>query len=563
MAYDDFTVDWDKLSEDPHTYERMVAVLLSNLHPTARRTDGAGGDGGKDVWFPTPTGPEVFELKSFSRRMTPARWAQVERSLARAATLKTSAWHLVLPIDFTPAEEAKFAEVTAAYDFPCDYFGLTWLDARMADQPQVPRHYLQGGAAKVTELLTQLHQEQANLTGGAPDLLARLQRLFQLADEVDPHYRLGFGVSPTGEVGISLSPRYVGAEDDRPVTITTSFTFPDSPEGLAARDALADALRFGAAAVIPSEFVSGILVDAPAGFGGEHPTGEIQIAGIPLADREFAFNFVILNPDGKRLASLPLVLGPRTLGAAGFEAMATDPTGAIRCRVRTDLEALRMNLRYEMNLPVTCLPALALPTVRFLSQFGAPNQLQLEMQDGTPINPPMPLERKPPVQQRYVDLVAAFERVQAYSQVYFNLPTSVDEHDYRALMEADVLVRGETLRVKWTAYTMHELDGGPLIEQAKAGGVDLLGGDGFSLLTVADYSAEICGHKVPLGPCTHHLITAVIENIDDVRKAVEEEPTNAIDVRLRPGANDDATFQLGAPSDPVSFSIDCVGNHEM
>jgi hypothetical protein len=549
VAYDDFTVDWEKLSQDPHTYERMVSVLLSNLHPAARRTDGAGGDGGKDVWFPTPTGPDIFELKSFSGRMTPARWAQVERSLARAATLKPSAWHLVLPIDFTPAEEGKFAQVTAAYGFPCDYLGLTWLDARMAESPWVPRYFLQGGAAKVTELLAQLQQEQANLTGGAPDLIARLQRLFQQADEVDPHYRLSFGVSPTGEVGISLSPRYAGAEDDRPITITTSFTFPDSPEGLAAREALADALRFGASAVIPSEFVSGILVDAPAGFGGEHSGGELQIAGIPVADREVSFNFVILDPDATRLASLPFTLGPRTLGAAGFEAMATDPTGAIRCRVRTDIAAKRMNLRYESNLPLTCLPALALPTVRFLVKFGAPNQLLLEMQDGTPINPPMPLERDPPVNQRYVDLVAAFERVQAYSQVYFNLPSSVDEHDYRALMEADVLVRGETLRVTWTGYTMHALEGGPLIDQAKAGGVDILGGDGFSLLTVADYSAEISGHKVPLGPCTHHIIAAVIENVDDVRKAVEEDPTKMIDVRLRTGASDDATIQLGAAGD--------------
>jgi hypothetical protein len=62
MAYDDFSVDWQQLSQDPHAYERMVSVLLSNLHATARRTDGVGGDGGKDVRFPTPAGPEVFEL---------------------------------------------------------------------------------------------------------------------------------------------------------------------------------------------------------------------------------------------------------------------------------------------------------------------------------------------------------------------------------------------------------------------------------------------------------------------------------------------------------------------
>jgi hypothetical protein len=549
MAYDDYSVEWEKLSKDPHTYERMVSVLLSNLHPTARRTDGAGGDGGKDVWYPTPTGPEVFELKSFSKRMTPARWRQVARSLARAATLKPSSWHLVLPIDFTRAEEAKFAEVTVAFDVPCDHFGLTWLDARMAEYPWVPRYFLRGGAARVIELLAQLNREQANLTGGAPDLIARLQRLFQQADQIDPHYRLSFGVSPSGEVGISLSPRYVGAEDDRPITITTSFTFPDSPEGLAARDALADAIRFGSAAVIPAEFVSGILVDAPAGLGGEHPSGELQIAGIPVADREFSFNFIIVSPTGQRLASLPLTLGPRTLGAAGFEAMATDPSGCIRCRVRTDIEAKRMNLRYGINLPLTCLPALALPTVRFLAKFGEPNLLQLEMQNGTAINPPMPIEREPPAKQAYVDLVTTFERVQSFSQVYFNLPTSVNEHDYRELLEADMLVRGETLQARWTAYTMHGVEVGPFIDQATAGGIDLLGGDGFSLLTVAEYAADISGHKIPLGQCTNHIVSAAIENLDEVRQAIKEDPTRTLDVRLCPGSSDAATLRLGAAGD--------------
>jgi hypothetical protein len=47
------------------------------------------------------------------------------RSLAWVATLKPRSWHLALPIGFTPAQKTKFAEVTDAYDFPCDYFGAT------------------------------------------------------------------------------------------------------------------------------------------------------------------------------------------------------------------------------------------------------------------------------------------------------------------------------------------------------------------------------------------------------------------------------------------------------
>src|ERR1035441_7129908 len=126
MAYSSNAVDWGR--RDPHTYEMMMAVLLSYLHPTAHRTDGAGGDGGRDVSFPGPQGLEIFELKSFTGRMNPTRWGQVKSSLARTALLKPSSWWLVLPIDFTPAEEGRFARIIGNYVFPCDYHGLTWLD---------------------------------------------------------------------------------------------------------------------------------------------------------------------------------------------------------------------------------------------------------------------------------------------------------------------------------------------------------------------------------------------------------------------------------------------------
>jgi hypothetical protein len=552
VAYDSFVVEWDKL--DPQTYEVMVSVLLSNLHPDAKRTDGSGGDGGKDVSFPTPKGLEIFELKSFTGRMTPARWRQVEGSLARGRELEPAAWHLVLPIDFTPAEEAKFAEVIADSAFACDYFGLTWLNAQMAEHPRIPRYFLQGGAARVVELLTELGKEEANLTGGVPDLAARLQRLSQRADEIDPHYRLGFGVSDTGAVSVSLSPRYPGAELDRPITITTSFAFPTTPEGLEAHAALTDAIRFGISAVIPSEYVKKVLVDAPAGLGGEHEGGHLVIGGTPITGSEFPINMVLIGPDKRRLASLPLTVGQQTIGAAGFEATATDPSGCIRCRMRTDIEAKRMQLSYEVHLPPTCLPSLALPTVRFLAIFGVPNQMQLELPDGSPLNPPYELDREPPVAAEYVDIVKAFERLQAHGQVYFNLPSTLSQHDFEELLESDVLLRGETATSTWTPYTMGVIGVGTFVELGRASGIDVLAGESFTQWVVGDFASDISGHKIPLGVCTRRLFSAVVDNLDEVNRAFAEDPTREIEVRLRPGSDDHATLKLGPPDEQTQHA---------
>lgn len=56
-------VTWELLK--PDTYEDMVSVLISRLHPTDQRIDGKGGDGGRDVQIPTDDGLVLFELENF------------------------------------------------------------------------------------------------------------------------------------------------------------------------------------------------------------------------------------------------------------------------------------------------------------------------------------------------------------------------------------------------------------------------------------------------------------------------------------------------------------------
>ena len=57
----------------PEVYEDMVSCLLSHLNRETRRIDGSGGDGGRDVQFELPDGLHIFELKSFTDRMTQGR----------------------------------------------------------------------------------------------------------------------------------------------------------------------------------------------------------------------------------------------------------------------------------------------------------------------------------------------------------------------------------------------------------------------------------------------------------------------------------------------------------
>jgi hypothetical protein len=541
MAYHHSRVVWADL--DPHTYERMVSVLLSHLHPDGKRIDGAGGDGGRDVYFPRAEGDEVFELKSFTGRMSPSQWRQVGRSLSRAAQRYPSSWHLVLPIDFTPHEEERFHKVASRYPFPCDYRGLTWLDGEMAEHPSIARYFLRGAHEEVIALLRELGREQAGLVTGLPDLSDRVRTLAARADEIDPHYRVSFSVD--GEkFSFSLVPRYPGAEDDRPITITSSFAFPDTPEGRSKLEDLQDAIRYGATAIIPKPFIEDFAVDAPAGFGMSGIAGDLLVSAaaqsdLPPPDMRMA----LLDGADRQIASLPLPIHKVTRGIAGFEAFGADRTGCIKVRMRFDVPSRRMTGHYEISLPPACLPATALPTLRFLVALGVPNRLQLQFEDGRALTPATSLEKVPPLGSEYLDYVLMLDRVQAHTGAYFDLPANLTDVEYKALSDADRLIRGRSLRKTWTRFSVNAEVGG-FVDGARTGGVDILAGENLAEWITDDYTLTIAGHTMILGPCTHILYSAMLDNLEEVRAAYADNPSQYLSLQFRPGASDDASMQL-------------------
>ena len=122
---------------DPHVkavYEDMVAVLLSTLHPEAERLDGRGGDGGRDIQLRHHGRLDLFELKSFTGRLSKqhGRRRQVEDSLKTAARHNPDSWTLVVPIDHTKDELAWFDRLRSQYPFPLIWRGRTWLDQQVA-----------------------------------------------------------------------------------------------------------------------------------------------------------------------------------------------------------------------------------------------------------------------------------------------------------------------------------------------------------------------------------------------------------------------------------------------
>ena len=252
-----------------------MSVLLSRLRQT-RRVDGSGGDEGRDCYFTDEHGTDAYELKSFTGRMTPARRQQVKRSLAEAMKKNPRTWTLVVPIDPTPGEQTWFDSLGEGLPAQLEWLGKNWLKEQLARFPDIVR-YFSGAADEVVRILTEISREDA-LPDDAAGLAQRFAGQASRLNEIDPYYWFEFSIA--GEmVTVTAHPNYPDAPRDRPITMTTTLQFDDSPGQQEAREAFEDFMKFGTPVTIPPASITRLAVDAPGGLGGEFEGGTLILDG--------------------------------------------------------------------------------------------------------------------------------------------------------------------------------------------------------------------------------------------------------------------------------------------
>jgi hypothetical protein len=533
-------VNWETVPQQ--TYDDMVAVLLNSLHRDAERLDGHGGDGGRDVQLRHDGRLDFFELKSFTGRLgrDGGRRDQVERSLKKAASLQPDSWTLVVPIDHTQGELAWFDGLRRRYPFPLVWWGRTCLDGQMATHPAIVRYYLEGGDSHVVRVLRELQQEQADLAGGLPDALKRLQVLGQRIEELSPHYRLD--ISMVGEnIAVQLQPRYRGAERDHPILITGTFAFPDTPTGQEAEQRLERAFNYGDEVVIEPEHVRELHLKLPAGLG-EEVTNPKVILG-PAADPGFrvAGRATISDPAGAPLGSVALRLERRHTGRRGGTLFGQDITGILRLEVRVDTVTHKGNVHFQIGYPAEgLLPGALLPTLRILRHFHAPNRLDLQIGDTAALKQPTPLQEAEPITAAFLGLLEDLERVQAFSQTVFPLPKELTREEMAAIRRAAQLVAGERVAVpSGPASITITLTDPQFFEKLVVDNTPLSFG-----LEEGNYIETIAGVEVPLGPGFVTLASATVTNRDELLSTRPWHANQQLRVTLQPTPGTQLEIQL-------------------
>ena len=440
----------------------MVSVLLSRLNPDARRIDGKGGDGGRDVQIVRGQDSRItdaFELKSFTGRMTPSRRKQVANSLERAATLEPARWTLVVPIDPTPKEEIWFRQLGTGYCFPTEWFGKTWLDEKMSAFPDIRRYFVEGAKDEVLQLLRELREEQARVTD-VPDAVGRLRTLHERLNEIDPYYRyeISTGTTPVeswpkdvvfsvsfGDVRVDCYPKYSGAVKDRPVTIKVNFiVYPDN-------DVVQNALDYGLWESTQSQLLGRVTVDAPSGLGVSFTEAEIDI--LPTSTRlvePVTLALKVLDGDKLR-ASLPVNLTEQTKGRRGSIIAGTDSTGWLQTRLKLDVVAEELEAKFWLN-PNPAMPAALLPLFRWLGACQPPHYLAIHWPGGSEVRCEIPTPFF--VEESLAKVVESLAYLQNHSGIYWEMPLSLTSEAVWDIVTAADLLKGETIDFAWESINL-------------------------------------------------------------------------------------------------------------
>ena len=534
-------VDFDQLAADK--YEDMVSVLLSRLRQ-ARRVDGSGGDEGRDCYFTDEHGTDAFELKSFTGRMTKARRQQVKKSLAKAMKKNPRTWTLIAPIDPTPGEQAWFDSLGEGLDAQLDWLGKNWLKEKLARFPDIVR-YFSGAADEVVRILTEISREDA-LPKDAAGLAQRFAGQASRLNEIDPYYWFEFGVADE-MVTVTAHPKYPDAYRDRPITMTTTLQFDDSPGQQEAREAFAEFMMFGTPVTIPPASITRLTLDTPGGLGGEFEGGTLILDGTfpPGSERAAAILLrVPAQPPVRQV--IRMTVTRRSSGPAGGVLLASrDPSGLLTMEQRFDTgrRTHRAHLTYRYH--DGALPQDAVPVLRFCAAVAAGQKMAVTDQAGNIITTGSGSFGPASWPEGYIRCVELLAEIQQLTGTPFPFPDAFSAEDQRDMHYARAILCGEDVHAQWSG--MIAPLAGPAVDNLLAQ-VDQHG-EQFMFAAAVPETLSVAGGQLPLGSVLHIMHSTRIANLDEVRAWRLVASDGSIDVQLEPAGNRDMTVRA-APADP-------------
>jgi hypothetical protein len=446
-------IRWGEL--EPLQTQQLISALLVRTVPNAQVVDGAGGDDGADVVAPIAGGIHVYEIKSFTSRLTASQRRQVEHSLATARNRRTNmvAWTLVLPLDPSPAEERWMREkLDSMAGVPVAWMGRTQLEAAFAERPDLARAFLPGSAQQqALQWLSAHGHEEAGLGAGVPNAVSRGRKLRQQLRVVDPDYDFDLDLHAGGTT-IHVSPKDAQAMNRRPIAGALSV---EAAAGTVAAEAIEEFHVYGAPLKLASENITGVSIDLPGGLNalieGRAPTG-IEVG--PTESEPRRARFVAVSGI-KALARLSVVITQTSRGTAGgARLVATDEAKTLRLELRMLPDGRAGGVNFTLSSANGGFPGDALPAARFLAKLAISDTLRLEIPDEPTATMRLPNVDAAVGAADVVELLEALERVQDATGVTFPVPSHLSVSERQNLAFVDGLLTQGELDWWWPGFAV-------------------------------------------------------------------------------------------------------------
>ncbi|MGW6684289.1 hypothetical protein ACWGBO_31090 [[Kitasatospora] papulosa] len=530
-------VRWEDLQQDEKRYAALVSMLLLRLRPRARVVEGAGGDGGKDVYeYDEDNQLIIYELKSFTGRLTAGRKGQVKKSLMTAAQHQPDAWDLVVPVRPTAGEWSWFEGLRKDYPFVRSLCGLDWLNEKLALHDDLVRAAVQGPDGYLLDRIADARAERDVLLGGVPDLAERYEVLMRRASEISPHYGLTVSRAEGGGTEIAIAAKDPRAAEDTPILMEGELVFPeDDPAGAEVRSRYERAVFYGGDVDLPGAHLRGFRISAPAelGISGPVPLYEMRIRSHrePLVPALCA-QLSVVGASGLPLQSVPLRFYERSRGTGGATLFGSDVAGLIEVQVRLAPGAGTWQLDVLSSEPQDYpTPATALPVLQVMAhaRTGAIVRLTFQARE-------MPSSLESTLDSDWTDddfrtwvgLCEDLRFIQEATNTSFPIPSEMTGADASGIRQTASLLRGEAV----------SLGRGPLtltLKPDRAGALDVFSAGQQRLVLAREITFQLEGWSAPLGTCVEYCVVERPSRLAHVRDEMRSGRSASVHLSLPRG----------------------------
>lgn len=424
----------------------------------------------------------MYQVKKYAAQPTSSQRSKIKKSLQALLDRRTASevaikrWHLVLPVNPTPATLKWFTDTTDPLEFPCVWSGLDFLDGLAAELPDVPDYYFREGkerlAAALADFALMLSPGSVGASGevqpssAIESAIESVMAAHRLINKLDPHFRYDFAVDSNppnlnGSEGFvfaetrgvddqyftfKIYEKYRGALADRPITLNATFRTPE----LGDQNALRDFIAYGAPLELGPDLAT-IQGDLPGGLAG-HLRGAIRVLQLPSsskASRIVRMRAVDVATSAE--AVIKVRMPPATSGIDGknLRAVATEEGESFTVENRFTDEDSSWRFTFD-PLPLSGKSAgRVLPGLKFLHTLREGNTLQVGPEFGPYLGDPMtiPNDLSALVDERVVELVESIDYLQGLTSVQLEIP-NLDELSKQAgedIVIAAKLLQGETV----------------------------------------------------------------------------------------------------------------------